>query len=277
MSMDGVEYRPIGPEETHNLRHSVLHSDHTGDALVIDGDRDTSALHVGAFRGSLVGVGSVFPATLPGSTLRNTWRIVGMAVDAQLRGRGIGTEILERLLLHAAGCDSKLAWCNSREAAVSLYRRFGFTSTSPHHLGDHEGRRIRMTCRVERMRPLRRDTATTEGEIIRNGIYPRLSRVTAFKDTVHVGGLLPNRPDVSVAEQTREVLEKIDALLAQVGSSKSRLISAMVWLKDIATASEANEIWEAWVPAGHAPARSCVQAIPGSPEYAVEISVMAAL
>jgi enamine deaminase RidA (YjgF/YER057c/UK114 family) len=105
---------------------------------------------------------------------------------------------------------------------------------------------------------------------MRTGIYPRLSRATVFKNTVHVGGLLPNRSDISVAEQTREVLEKIDAVLARVGSSKSKLISATVWLKDIASVGEANGVWEAWVPAGYAPARSCVQAVPGSPEFAVE-------
>lgn len=273
-----IVLRAIEAAETHALRHAVLHPDRVGDALAIAGDHDAKALHVGAFDGEeVIGVGSVFPEPLPGSGLRDTWRIVGMAVRQELRGRGIGGAMLERLLAHAAAQAAKLAWCNSREAAVPLYRRFGFTSTGPHDLGNHEGRRVRMTCRVERTPPVHRASVVTEGDVLRNGIYPRLSRATVFKETVHIGGLLPNRPDISVGDQTREVLEKIDTLLAGVGSSKSRLISATVWLKDIASAAEANEVWEAWVPAGYAPARSCVQAVPGSPEYAVEIAVMAAL
>jgi len=66
-------------------------------------------------------------------------------------------------------------------------------------------------------------------------------------------------------------------LLIRAGSSKSKLITAMVWLKDIATAAEANAVWEAWVSAGTAPARSCVQAIPGAEEFGIEIAAVAAI
>jgi enamine deaminase RidA (YjgF/YER057c/UK114 family) len=273
-----ISYRAVAAPETHVLRQALLHPDRTGIALEIAGDGAVGSLHVGAFhRGALVGIGSVFAEALPDSMLRDAWRIVGMAVEPRLRGGGIGGEILERLLAHAGGRGSKLAWCNSRVPAASLYRRYGFTSTPPYDLANHEGPRVRMTCRLERAAPIHRGSAVTDGNVARSGIYPRLSRATVFNDTVHVGGLLPNRSDISVGEQTREVLEKIDAVLARVGSSKSKLISATVWLKDIASVGEANDVWEAWVPAGYAPARSCVQAIPGSPEFDVEIAVMAAL
>jgi enamine deaminase RidA (YjgF/YER057c/UK114 family) len=273
-----ISYRAVAAAETHMLRQAVLHPDRTGGALEIAGDGTAASLHVGAFHdGALVGIGSVLAEALPDSMLRDTWRIVGIAVEPRLRGRGIGGEILERLLAHAGGHGSKLAWCNSRVPAASLYRRYGFTSTPPYDLANDEGPRLRMTCRLERAAPVHRGTTVTDGDVVRTGIYKRLSRATVFKDTVHIGGLLPNRSDISAGEQTREVLEKIDAVLARVGSSKSKLISAMVWLKDIATVDEANEVWEAWVPAGYAPARSCVQAIPGSPEFAVEIAAMAAL
>ena len=273
-----ISYRAVAAAETHGLRRSVLHPDRAGSKLEIVGDATKSSLHLGAFHdGALVGIGSVFAEALSNSTTRDAWRIVGMAVEPHLRGCGIGSEILERLLAHAGGQGSELAWCNSRVPATSLYRRYGFTSTPPYDLANHEGPRLRMTCRLERAAPVHRGTTVTDGDIMRTGIYPRLSRATVFKDTVHVGGLLPNRSDISVTEQTREVLEKIDAVLARVGSSKSKPISATVWLNDIASAGEANGVWEAWVPAGYAPARSCVQAVPGSPEFAVEIAVMAAL
>jgi enamine deaminase RidA (YjgF/YER057c/UK114 family) len=272
-----VEYRAIGAHETRLLRCSVLHPDRDGDAILFSSDSDPCALHVGAFAaGALVGVGSAWPAALPDSRHSDAWRIVGMAVEATFRGRGIGSEILGRLLTHAASQDSKLAWCNSRENAVPLYRRYGFTTTPPRDLRASDGVRVRMTCRLDRSAPIRREVSESGGGIRRIDSFPRLSRAVIHNNAVHIGGLLPNRSDVSVGEQTREILEKIETLLHRAGSSKSKLISAMVWLKDIAAAAEANAVWESWVPTGTAPARSCVQAVPGSPEFDVEIAVVAA-
>jgi enamine deaminase RidA (YjgF/YER057c/UK114 family) len=72
------------------------------------------------------------------------------------------------------------------------------------------------------------------------------------------------------------VLEKIDGYLEKAGIDKTRLVSAQVWLADIARDfAGMNEVWDAWVPQGHAPARATVQAKLAAPELLVEIAVVA--
>jgi enamine deaminase RidA (YjgF/YER057c/UK114 family) len=76
--------------------------------------------------------------------------------------------------------------------------------------------------------------------------------------------------------QTAKVLEKIDGYLEKAGIDKTRLVSAQVWLADIACDfAGMNEVWDAWVPQGHAPARATVQAKLAAPELLVEIAVVA--
>jgi enamine deaminase RidA (YjgF/YER057c/UK114 family) len=272
------DYRAIAAEETRELRHAVLHPGRDGDALLCASDRDIAALHIGAFDGvAVIGVGSVWPEALPDSQYPAAWRIAGMAVDPAWRGVGVGGEILGRLLTHASAHGGNLAWCNSRPAAVRLYRRYGFTRTPSLGSPPADEPRERMTSRLDKGAPVRRTTTDDDGGIRRIDVFPRLSRAVIFKDTLHIGGLLANRADVTVGEQTREILDQIDTLLTRTGTSRSRLISATIWLKDLDTVREANAVWEAWVPAGSAPARACVQAVPGAPEFAVEIAVIAAL
>lgn len=80
----------------------------------------------------------------------------------------------------------------------------------------------------------------------------------------------------SIGDQTNEVLRRIDALLLDVGSDRSHLLSATVYLKHIEDFAAMNAVWEAWVPPGTAPARTTVQAHLASPDLRVEITVVAA-
>ena len=106
---------------------------------------------------------------------------------------------------------------------------------------------------------------------------PRLSRAVVHGETVYLAGIVSEQPKgKSTAEQTKEILAQIDALLAKAGSDKSMLLSANVWLTDMATFAEMNAVWEAWLPSGTAPARATVQARLASPDRTVEIMVMAA-
>src|SRR3546814_12036733 len=73
-----------------------------------------------------------------------------------------------------------------------------------------------------------------------------------------------------------DILARIEELLAEAGSDKTKLLSATIWLTDIATFDEMNGIWDAWVAPGAAPARACVEAKPASPPYNVAIAVVAA-
>src|SRR3546814_21008328 len=79
-----------------------------------------------------------------------------------------------------------------------------------------------------------------------------------------------------LAEQTKDILARIDELLAEAGSDKTKLLSATIWLTDIATFDQMNGLWDAWVAPGAAPARACVEAKLAAPQYAVEIAVVAA-
>ena len=77
------------------------------------------------------------------------------------------------------------------------------------------------------------------------------------------------------ATQTRDILAQIDALLADAGSSKANLISAAIWLRDIAHFSQMNEVWDQWVDKNNLPVRATVEARLATPELLVEIQVTA--
>lgn len=108
---------------------------------------------------------------------------------------------------------------------------------------------------------------------------PRMSQAVIHDQTVYLAGqVAAGAPSGSVAAQTQEILARIDALLAEARTDKSRLLSATIWLTDIATFAEMNRVWDAWVIAGAAPARATVvSARLASPEFKVEIAVVAAL
>ena len=103
----------------------------------------------------------------------------------------------------------------------------------------------------------------------------RLSGAVTFAELVFLSGQVPGASQ-DIAGQTREVLEKIDALLAEAGSDKDHLLSATLYLKDIqADFAGMNEVWSAWLSRGQAPARTTLQAALARPEILVEISIIA--
>jgi enamine deaminase RidA (YjgF/YER057c/UK114 family) len=105
----------------------------------------------------------------------------------------------------------------------------------------------------------------------------RMSQIVVHGDTIYLAGQVAlDRPDASFAEQTRNVLERIDALLAEAGSDRSKLLSATIWLADMRGFEEMNAVWDAWVPEGCAPARATVEAKLATPQFTVEIGVVAA-
>ena len=106
---------------------------------------------------------------------------------------------------------------------------------------------------------------------------PRMSRVVVHNDTVYLAGLTADKAaGQSVAEQTKEILEKIDGLLKQGGTDKSKLLQAVIWLQDIRVVDEMNKVWDAWVTPGSPPARACIEARLQSPAKMIEIMVTAA-
>ncbi|WP_159587788.1 RidA family protein [Chelativorans xinjiangense] len=102
------------------------------------------------------------------------------------------------------------------------------------------------------------------------------SRVVKYNGVVYLSGLTPDDPDDDVAAQTRQILRKIDHFLERAGTDKSRLLTGIVWTREIENIPEINRIWEEWVPEGCAPARTCARATPARHQCLLEITVTAA-
>jgi enamine deaminase RidA (YjgF/YER057c/UK114 family) len=105
---------------------------------------------------------------------------------------------------------------------------------------------------------------------------PRMSRAVVRGDTVYLAGLTASDTAQDIKGQTKQILDKIDSYLAQAGTSKSNLLSANLWIKDMALFTEMNSVWNAWVDPENPPARACVKAEMARPEVLVEIMVTAA-
>jgi len=108
------------------------------------------------------------------------------------------------------------------------------------------------------------------------GPGPRMTRCVVRGDTVYLCGLTAADTSQDVKGQTRQILDRIDAYLAQAGSSKSNLLQAQLWIKDMAMFADMNSVWNAWVDPKNPPARACVRAEMARPEVLVEIMVTAA-
>ena len=106
---------------------------------------------------------------------------------------------------------------------------------------------------------------------------PRMSEAVVHGQTVYLAGQVADDTAADVRGQTEQVLASIDELLARVGSDKTKILQATVYLADIATFQDMNAAWDAWVAQGHTPARATVEAKLATPAYKVEIVVVAAV
>lgn len=104
---------------------------------------------------------------------------------------------------------------------------------------------------------------------------PRMSQAVVHGDTVYLAGQV-GAPGESVTKQTEAVVAQIEALLAQTGSDKSKILSATIWLADMADFAEMNAVWDKWIDGRDAPARATGEAKLATPAYKVEIIIVAA-
>ncbi len=115
-------------------------------------------------------------------------------------------------------------------------------------------------------------------DIKRIEVGPRMSQAVVHGNLVFLAGqVAQGAPGDSVTEQTMDILARIDELLAEAGTDKTKLLSATLWITDMATFNEMNAVWDAWVAPGNTPARACVEAKLAAPQFNVEIAVVAAL
>lgn len=112
-------------------------------------------------------------------------------------------------------------------------------------------------------------------EIIRKHTGARMSQMVIHGDTIYLAGQV-GTAGASVAQQTQDCLYKVDALLAEAGSDKTKILSTTIWMADMADFAEMNAVWDAWVPEGHAPARATGESKLATPDYLVEVIVVAA-
>jgi enamine deaminase RidA (YjgF/YER057c/UK114 family) len=102
------------------------------------------------------------------------------------------------------------------------------------------------------------------------------SQIVEHNGTIYLSGQIADDATQSMAGQTKQVLDKIENLLKSVGSSKSKILSVQIWLKEISMWNEYNAVWDSWIDPEHPPARATCQAIFIAPQHLIEMTVIAA-
>lgn len=105
---------------------------------------------------------------------------------------------------------------------------------------------------------------------------PRMSQAVIHNGLVYLAGQV-GAPGEDATAQTRAVLASVDALLAEAGTDRSRLLQATVWLADIADFAAMNAVWDDWIGGANAPTRATGEVRLATPDYKVEVIVIAAL
>jgi enamine deaminase RidA (YjgF/YER057c/UK114 family) len=106
---------------------------------------------------------------------------------------------------------------------------------------------------------------------------PRMSEAVVKGNRIYCSGMIPEDTSLDITGQVKQALFEIDSLLAKGGSDKTKILTATIWLADIADFAAMNAVWDAWVVPGQAPARATVQARMNDPRLKVEIMIVGAL
>lgn len=137
---------------------------------------------------------------------------------------------------------------------------------------------VRLTSRATAAMPeTGSKMASSNVDIKRIEPLERFSSAVVHDRMVYLSGILSPTSDQDAGVQTSAVLRKIDDLLEQVGTDKSRVINATIWLAPGASLSDMNAAWDAWIDQSHMPARACTRAELVVDNAVVEIQVIAAL
>ncbi len=113
--------------------------------------------------------------------------------------------------------------------------------------------------------------------ITRFQVGSRMSQAVVCQGMVHIAGQVANNRKGSIAEQTRDVLAKIDALLEEAGTDKSKLVAVNVFLPHITDFDAMNDVYDAWIDPANPPARACTEARLADPDLRVEMTALASL
>jgi enamine deaminase RidA (YjgF/YER057c/UK114 family) len=110
--------------------------------------------------------------------------------------------------------------------------------------------------------------------IERIDVGTRMSKIVKHNGVAYLCGQVGDGD--TVADQTRDCLSRVEALLTKAGSSKEQMLQAQIWVASMDDFAEMNAVWDAWVPEGHAPTRACGESKLARPDLKVEIIISAA-
>jgi ribosomal protein S18 acetylase RimI-like enzyme len=148
--MNHVYIRPISAAQTRPLRSELLRPFQKPEELVFDGDDAVDSLHLGAFLDDeLVGIASVSRDSPPGENDPSVWKLRGMAVRPEVRGRGYGRALVESCLLHVQRQGGRMLWCSGRTSAIGFYRSLGFEAVGEEYEVAGTGAHYRMQRIIE--------------------------------------------------------------------------------------------------------------------------------
>ena len=113
------------------------------------------------------------------------------------------------------------------------------------------------------------------GKAVNGKQMPSMSGIVVHGDTIYLAGQVA-QDGGDIKAQTQNILDNIDAQLASVGSNKSKILSANLWITDFENFSGLNEVWNAWIDPDNMPARACVRSELARPDLLIEIMITAA-
>ena len=113
------------------------------------------------------------------------------------------------------------------------------------------------------------------GKAVNGKQMPSMSGIVVHGDTIYLAGQVA-QDGGDIRAQTQNILDNIDAQLASVGSNKSKILSANLWITDFGNFSGLNEVWNAWIDPNNMPARACVRSELARPDLLIEIMITAA-
>ena len=105
----------------------------------------------------------------------------------------------------------------------------------------------------------------------------RMSQAVVHGGLVYIAGQVAENRKAGLEGQVRDVLGKIEALLAEAGTDKSKLLAVNVFLPHISDFDAMNAVYDAWVAPGPPPARACVEARLADPDLRIEVTAIAAV
>ncbi|MCY2974250.1 MAG: RidA family protein [Planctomycetota bacterium] len=112
--------------------------------------------------------------------------------------------------------------------------------------------------------------------IVRYGVTRRWADAVVHQGTIYFVEV-PDDPSVDPKSQFQMVFDQVDRRLQSVGSDRTRLLQVTIYLPNPGDLGSFNELWDAWVPEGHAPSRACLHTQLASPDYHIELVITAAV